>query len=78
MAYFEGHLRRATDEEGHDGYILEVEVDLSAVQNAGEMVGRQVAVTGDVEIISDSERGKILILRAASAAEMDEEEEDEE
>ncbi len=74
MAYLEAYLRRNTDEaEGeHTGYILEVEVDVSAVQNPEELVDEQVAFTGDVVIVDYPERGKVLIYRATSAAAMEE------
>jgi hypothetical protein len=75
MAYLEGQLRgKVVDEsEGeHTGYVLEVEVDMSAVQNAREIVGEQVAVTGEVEIVDYPERGKVLIFRATSAAAIEE------
>ena len=54
MAYLEGQLRGnvADESEGeHTGYVLEVEVDMSAVQNAQEILGEQVALTGEVEIV---------------------------
>ncbi len=75
MAYLEGQLRRITDEgeDEHTGYVLEVEVDMAAVQNAQEIVGEQVAVTGEVVIVDYPERGKVLIFRATSAAAIEEE-----
>ena len=74
MAYLEGQLRRNEVGTGgeHTGYLLEVEVDMSAVQNAQEIVGEQVAVTGEVEIVDYPERGKVLIFRATSAAAIEE------
>ena len=82
MAYFEGQLKRATTEAGeeHTGYVLETEIDMSAIQDADELEGDQIAVTGDVEIVDFPERGKILVFRATSVAvlEEDEEAEDEE
>jgi hypothetical protein len=79
MAYLEGQLRGGEIETGgeHTGYVLEVEVDMSAVQNAREIVGEQVAVTGEVEIVDYPERGKVLIFRATSAAAIEEEVEEE-
>ena len=79
MAYFEGQLRRKTNdtEEEHTGYVLETEIDMSAIQDADELVGDQIAVTGDVEIVDFPERGKILIFRATSVAVLEEDEEDE-
>jgi hypothetical protein len=80
MAYLEGQLRGniAEESEGeHTGYVLEVEVDMSAVQNAQEILGEQVAVTGEVEIVDYPERGKVLIFRATSAAAIEEEIEEE-
>jgi hypothetical protein len=71
MAYLEGQLRGDVggESEGeHTGYVLEVEVDMSAVQNAQEIVGEHVAVTGEVVIVDYPERGKVLIFRATSAA----------
>jgi hypothetical protein len=75
MAYLEGQLRRRTDEiEGeHTSYILEVEIEMSAVQNPEEFVDEQVAITGDLEIIDFPERGRILVFRATSAAALEEE-----
>jgi hypothetical protein len=80
MAYFEGQLKRATMEAEveHTGYILETEIDMSAIQDADELIGDQIAVTGDVEIVDFPERGKILVFRAASVAVLEEDEEDEE
>jgi hypothetical protein len=79
MAYLEGRLQGNDVGTGgeHTGYVLEVEVDMSAVQNAGEIVGEQVAVTGEVEIVDYPERGKVLIFRATSAAAIEEEVEEE-
>jgi hypothetical protein len=79
MAYLEGQLRgnAAGESEGeHTGYVLEVEVDMAAVQNAQEIVGEQVAVTGEVVIVDYPERGKVLIFRATSAAAIEEMEEE--
>lgn len=76
MTYLEGQLRTGPEGE-HAGYVLEVEVELSAVGNAGEIVGEQVAVTGAVEIVDYPERGKVLIFRATSAAAIEEEEPEE-
>jgi hypothetical protein len=74
MAYLEGQLRRRDVSEGeHTGYVLEVEVDMSAVPNAQDIVGEHVAVTGEVVIVDYPERGKVLILRATSAAAIEEE-----
>ena len=79
MAYLEGQLRGNEVGPGseHTGYVLEVEVDMSAVQNAQEIMGEQVAVTGEVEIVDYPERGKVLIFRATSAAAIEEEIEEE-
>jgi hypothetical protein len=80
MAYLEGQLRGnvADESEGeHTGYVLEVEVDMSAVQNAQDILGEQVAVTGEVEIVDYPERGKVLVFRATSAAAIEEEIEEE-
>jgi hypothetical protein len=75
MAYLEGRLRGHTGgaEGEHAGHVLEVEVDMSAVEDAGEMADEQVAVTGDVVIVDYPERGKVMVFRATSAAAMDEE-----
>ena len=80
MAYFEGQLRRKTDdtEEEHTGYVLETEIDMSAIEDADELIGDQIAVTGDVEIVDFPERGKILVFKATSVAVLEEDEEDEE
>ena len=79
MAYLEGQLRGgdAGGSEGeHTGFVLEVEVDMSAVQNAQEIVDEQVAVTGEVVIVDYPERGKVLVFRATSAAAIEEETEE--
>lgn len=75
MAYLEGRLRRNAEEGEHTGFVLEVEADLSAVENTGELADEQVAVTGEVVIVDYPERGKVLIFRATSAAAIEEEEE---
>ncbi len=72
MTYLEGRLREVTEGGEHTGYVLEVEVDLSTVQDAEELADESVAVTGDVEFVSYTERGKILVFRATSAATIDE------
>ena len=77
MAYLEGQLRTRDEMEGeHTGYVLEVEVEMSAVRNTGELVDEQVAVTGEVEIVDYPERGKVLVFRATSAAAIEEEAEE--
>jgi hypothetical protein len=80
MAYFEGQLRRATTEAGeeHTGYVLETEIDMSAIQDVEDLIGDQIAVTGDVEIVDFPERGKILVFRATSVAVLEEDDEDDE
>ena len=80
MAYFEGQLKRALIEAGeeHTGYVLEIEIDMSAVQDADELVEDQIAVTGDAEIVDFPERGKILVFKATSVAVLEEDEVDEE
>jgi hypothetical protein len=79
MAYFEGQLKRVDTEPGeeHTGYVLETEIDVSAIQDVEELVGGQIAVTGDVEIVDFPERGKILVFRATSVAVLEDEEEEE-
>jgi hypothetical protein len=74
VAYLEGRLRESASEpEGeHTGYILEIEVDMSAVQNAEELANEQVAITGEVEFVDYNERGKELVFRATSVAEIEE------
>ena len=73
MTYLEGELRRSIDEaEGeHTGYVLEVEVDMSAVKNVDELIDGEVAITGEVEFVGYPERGKVLVFRASSAAEIE-------
>ena len=80
MAYFEGQLKRADIQAGeeHTGYVLEIEMDVSAIEDADELLGDQIAVTGDVEIVDFPERGKILVFKATSVAVLEEDEEDEE
>ena len=46
---------------------------MSAVQDAGELVNGQVAVTGSLEFADYPERGKELVFRATSAAAIEEE-----
>jgi hypothetical protein len=80
MAYFEGQLKHADTEPGeeHTGYVLETEIDMSAIQDVDELLGDQIAVTGDVEIVDFPERGKILVFKATSVAVLEEDEEDQE
>jgi hypothetical protein len=77
MAYLEGRLRRHSGGGSggeHAGHVLEVEVDMSAVGDAGELAEEeQVALTGEVVIVDYPERGKVIVFRATSAAAMDEE-----
>ena len=72
MAYLEGQLREFTEAGEHTGYILEIEVDVSRVQDAEELANEQVALTGDIEFVDYPERGKILVFRATSLATIDE------
>ena len=76
MAYLEGRLQRqdAGDEGEHTGYVLRVEVEMSAVQNVEELVDEQVAITGEVELVDYPDRGKELVFSATSAAAIEEEE----
>ena len=77
MPYLEGRLRgddTAGSDVEHTGYVLEIEVDMSAIPNAEELVNEQVAVTGEVEFVDYPARGKVLIFRTTSAAEIDEDE----
>jgi hypothetical protein len=78
VAYLEGELRRRSNEaeDEHTGYVLEIEVDMSAVKNAEELVNGEVAVTGEVEFVDYPERGKVLIFKATSVAEIDDETEE--
>jgi len=80
MAYFEGQLKRVDTEPGeeHTGYVLETEIDMSAIQDVDELLGDQIAVTGDVEIVDFPERGKILVFKATSVAVLEEEDEEDE
>ncbi len=78
MAYLEGQLRQVTESGEHTGYVLEIEVDVSAIQDSEELANEQVALTGDIEFVNFPERGKILVFRATSAATIDEEEDSEE
>lgn len=82
MAYLEGKFRESPEGSGeHTGYVLEVEIEVSDLENLAELGGEQVALTGDVRLIDFPERGKILVFKATSAAaiegEDDEEYEDE-
>lgn len=75
MAYIEGRLRAnaAGSEDEHTGYVLEIEVDMSAVQDVEELVDEQVAVTGDIAFVDYPEQGKVLLFKATSAATIEEE-----
>lgn len=79
MAYLEGRLQRqnAEEEVEHTGYVLRIEVEMSAVQNVEELVDEQIAITGEVEIVDYLERGKELVFRATSAAAIEEEADEE-
>ena len=75
MAYLEGQLREHTSELGddeHTGYVLEIEVDISALKNVEELVNEEVAITGEVEFIDYPEKGKVLVFKATSVAALDE------
>ncbi|AHY45812.1 Hypothetical Protein RradSPS_0529 [Rubrobacter radiotolerans] len=76
MAYLEGVLRENAGSEvsDHTGYVLEIEVDLSSVDDLEDMVGGQVAITGDVRMLDLPERGKVLVFKATSAAALEDEE----
>ena len=78
MAYLEGQLRRRIEEaeDEHTGYLLEVEVDMSAVDDVEEVVDGQVAITGEVGFVDYPVRGKILVFRATSAAAVEDEPEE--
>ena len=75
MAYLEGRLRQNVPgaEGEHTGYVLEVEVDMSAVHDAEELLDGQVAITGNLEFVDYPERGKEIVFRATSAATIEEE-----
>lgn len=77
MAYLEGYLQRYEDEGEHAGYVLQLEVEASGIDNVEELLGEHIAITGDVEIVDFPERGKELIFRATSAAGIEEEDEEE-
>ena len=76
MAYLEGQLREnASGEPGddeHTGYVLEIEVDISALKNVEELVNEEVAITGEVEFIDYPEKGKVLVFKATSVAALEE------
>lgn len=74
MAYLEGRLQKHGEaEEGeHTGYILQVEVEMADIESVEELLGENIALTGDVEIIDFPERGKELVFRATSAAGIEE------
>lgn len=79
MAYLEGRLRRSAEvaESEHTGYVLEIEVDMSDVLEAEDLVGEQVALPGEVTLIDFPERGKILVFKANSAAAIEDDEDGE-
>ena len=75
MAYLEGQLREKASERGNDehiGYVLEIEVDISALNNVEELVNEEVAITGEVEFIDYPEKGKVLVFKATSVAALEE------
>ncbi len=78
MAYLEGRLRETVPVQGeeHTGYVLEVEVDISVIQDTEELVNGQVAVTGSLEFVDYPGRGKELVFKATSAAAIEEEAEE--
>lgn len=67
-------MQRYSEEDEHAGYVLQIEVEMSGVENVEELLGEHIALTGDVEIIDFPERGKELVFRATSAAGIEEEE----
>ena len=75
MTYLEGRLRENVPVGGeeHTGYVLEVEVDISAVQDTEELLNGQVAMTGSLEFVDYPGRGKELVFKATSAAVIEEE-----
>lgn len=82
MAYLEGKLLAHADSSDgtggeHTGYVLEVELDVSEVGDADDLIGEHVALTGDVRMLDFPERGKILVFKATSAAAIEGDEEDE-
>ncbi|WP_119069368.1 hypothetical protein [Rubrobacter indicoceani] len=77
MAYLEGKLRRRTENSEHTGYVLEVEVEMTEVDDADDLFGEQVALTGDVRMLDFPERGKILVFKATSAAAIETEDDEE-
>jgi hypothetical protein len=79
MVYLEGRLQRRIEEaeDEHTGYLLEVEVDMSVVDDVEEVVDGQVAITGEVGFVDYPERGKILVFKATSAAAVEDETEEE-
>ena len=75
MAYLEGQLREKASEprdDEHTGYVLEIEVDISALNNVEELVNEEVAITGEVEFIDYPEKGKVLVFKATSVAALEE------
>jgi hypothetical protein len=72
MAYLEGQLREFGEVGEHTGYVLEIEVDVSRLQDIEELVNGEVAITGDTEFVDYPERGKVLVFRAMSAAAVEE------
>jgi hypothetical protein len=75
VTYLEGRLRESVPVSGeeHTGYVLEVEVDISAVQDTEELLNGQVAITGSLEFVDYAGRGKELVFKATSAAAIEEE-----
>lgn len=76
MAYLEGNLQRYSGNGEHTGYVLQIEVEISGVENVEELIGEHIAITGEVEIIDYPERGKELVFRATSAAGIEEDTEE--
>lgn len=74
MGYLEGYLRRRsnTEESEHTGYVVQVEVEVSALGDLEELVDERVAITGGLELIDYPKRGRELVFRATSAAAIDE------
>src|SRR3712207_8424294 len=73
MAYFEGQLKRADTEPGeeHTGYVLETEIDMSAIQDVDELDRKSTRLNSSHANISYAvfclKKKKHTILRQPSA-----------
>lgn len=69
MAYLEGQIQGGINAVGGEttGYQLTVDVDLSAIENADQLDGQTVGVSGEVVLVNYTESGPKLVFKAVEA-----------